>query len=1083
MTTSQTNNVTRTFQTTADLIFNVLELPNLILGVGNYLNSGYSLSVQGVSGLPLECVECIQMKPESTIEYQVYKTKQKKIVSKVNFEKNLSFNSDIFSKFKSAVIEPIINGERVIGIIEIFLFVDVTDISENIILKIDAIVKQAAFLFEKQSEVDKYKALVDSIREISSKETDIDRIAVKEIKSFKTKEIKIFKTIYQQVKERLNMPDMSIALYDKYNDKIEFVLISENGALKPNPNAKKAKDHKKSNEVIQSKREVYYKDRNELKEVDGKIVNRKGSWLGVPIILRGEIIGIIAVYDMYKPYRFNDNDIYIVKSLAFQAAIAIKNSRLYDNLNKEVRAKTAKLEEEHNTLKTLINSLPSHIYFKDTNSRFRIANNAVIRSFGKNSESEIIDKTDHDLHKESHLADRFSEDEKQIFITGKPLLDHEEKIIDNSGNERFLSTNKIPVRDENGRIYGLIGINHNITELKCAFEISEAAHNSKKLDDLYPKIYKTIKKLMNPENFYITLKNKANEKFFIPFFKDIKYNKYELELFAQKGLSSFVFNTQRPLISNPEFRKQLVDEGKVQDIESPAESWLGVPLKTTEGIIGVLAVQSYTKDVEYSEADMKMLMYISEQIAMAIERVRTGEELRKYQQQLEELVEERTKKLNDSLNRRKALEDLSRDIAATIEPDALFKLIHQRATDIGLYTDNMYIALFDENNYQISFPLAYKLGLYQISFPLAYKNGKKINIESRPFGNGRTEEIIKTGEPILIKTRKESEEWYLKEGREEYINDPLSSWVGVPIKKGSNVIGVIANFHPKKEYVYDEDDQNILQSLANMTAVAFDNARLIKGLNRTKKELQRKVSELEKAQNDIANKERELAITGVVMDFIHKMNNIAGTIPPWITLIERKMKTANNVDKKVYEFLNKIKKEANLILKEANSLKNKPSEEKENLNIVEVVGSIIAQVELMASPDIIIGFDSEFDSCYVYAAYSQLASAIYNIVDNSIKAISLNTEQEGKLDVKIYRDNKKNDKNVIIEIKDSGIGIPANRVQSIFKYGNSFWKDYKGSGYGLWRTKTIIQSIGGNVQVSSKEGKGSSFKIILPINN
>jgi GAF domain-containing protein len=106
------------------------------------------------------------------------------------------------------------------------------------------------------------------------------------------------------------------------------------------------------------------------------------------------------------------------------------------------------------------------------------------------------------------------------------------------------------------------------------------------------------------------------------------------------------------------------------------------------------------------------------------------------------------------------------------------------------------------------------------------KAGGAIDVETRKAGKGRTEEIIRSKKPIFISTRKESIEWYKKEGREEYIDDPLASWIGVPIKSEDKVLGVIATYHPTKDNVYQKDDLLILQGIADQAAVAIDNAHL-----------------------------------------------------------------------------------------------------------------------------------------------------------------------------------------------------------------------------------------------------------------
>ena len=106
---------------------------------------------------------------------------------------------------------------------------------------------------------------------------------------------------------------------------------------------------------------------------------------------------------------------------------------------------------------------------------------------------------------------------------------------------------------------------------------------------------------------------------------------------------------------------------------------------------------------------------------------------------------------------------------------------------------------------------------------------------SRKAGAGRTEHIIRAKAPLFIETRAKSEEWYDQPGRGEYIGDPLASWIGVPMISGSQVIGVVAAYHKTDDYIYSEDDVEVLQAIANQSAIAL--------------EVTKKVAELKASQN------------------------------------------------------------------------------------------------------------------------------------------------------------------------------------------------------------------------------------------
>jgi sigma-B regulation protein RsbU (phosphoserine phosphatase) len=135
----------------------------------------------------------------------------------------------------------------------------------------------------------------------------------------------------------------------------------------------------------------------------------------------------------------------------------------------ERRRVEAELEQERRLLRALMDVLPDKIYFKDTASRFICVNKAKLEKHGLHSAEEIVGKTDFDFFTPERAQQAY-EDEQRIMSTGEPLLDHEEKDVRASGNERWVSTTKLPLRDAEGRIVGTFGLSRDVTARKEAEE-------------------------------------------------------------------------------------------------------------------------------------------------------------------------------------------------------------------------------------------------------------------------------------------------------------------------------------------------------------------------------------------------------------------------------------------------------------------------------------------------------------------------------------------------------------------------------------------------------------------------------------
>ncbi|MBD3308013.1 diguanylate cyclase [candidate division KSB3 bacterium] len=121
--------------------------------------------------------------------------------------------------------------------------------------------------------------------------------------------------------------------------------------------------------------------------------------------------------------------------------------------------------EDHTLLRTLIDNLPDYIFIKDTESRYVINNLAHIKILGATSQAELVGKTDFDVFPHD-LAQQYYTTEQGVIASGQPVQDQEEVTIDPQGKLQWLLTTKVPLRNPQGEIVGLVGISHDITERK-----------------------------------------------------------------------------------------------------------------------------------------------------------------------------------------------------------------------------------------------------------------------------------------------------------------------------------------------------------------------------------------------------------------------------------------------------------------------------------------------------------------------------------------------------------------------------------------------------------------------------------------
>jgi PAS domain S-box-containing protein len=145
-----------------------------------------------------------------------------------------------------------------------------------------------------------------------------------------------------------------------------------------------------------------------------------------------------------------------------------------------LRERTEALTEERNLLRTLIDNLPDYIFIKDPESRFVVNNVAHLHVLRAITQDEVAGKTDFDIFPRE-LAEQYYADEQMVIRSGTPLINREETTIDPEGRQQWLLTTKVPVRNSQGQIVGLVGMSRNITTLKqteAALRESEARYRA-----------------------------------------------------------------------------------------------------------------------------------------------------------------------------------------------------------------------------------------------------------------------------------------------------------------------------------------------------------------------------------------------------------------------------------------------------------------------------------------------------------------------------------------------------------------------------------------------------------------------------
>ena len=206
------------------------------------------------------------------------------------------------------------------------------------------------------------------------------------------------------------------------------------------------------------------------------------SFLGVPFFRDNAIVGLLAAAN--RTGGFGEDDKEALEAVA---------PTVFEVILRKFTEETVK--ENEFLMRTIMDSSSDFLFIKDKDSRLVMVNQAYGNIFGVNI-NDIIGKNDYELYHDPETAKSFIENDQNIMETGATLI-YEESTMTIDGFKTYLLT-KVPWRDSNGGILGILGIAHDITELKIAeASLQEMVASLKHSKDYINILYETTGKVLS----------------------------------------------------------------------------------------------------------------------------------------------------------------------------------------------------------------------------------------------------------------------------------------------------------------------------------------------------------------------------------------------------------------------------------------------------------------------------------------------------------------------------------------------------------------------------------------------------------
>ena len=433
---------------------------------------------------------------------------------------------------------------------------------------------------------------------------------------------------FKDITERKNMLDRLRESEEKYRSLFEnmpgvyYCADIEGNIIMINTHGAKLLGYDSPKEIIGKNltKDLYYipEDRKKFLE---ELQKRKGGVEDYEVTLKKRDSTPVIVSTSSHYYYDKEGNIAGVEGIFVDIT---ERKKVEENLRKSQQEFTS-----------LFKSSPEALVYVDEKSNILDINSQFTKLFGyaldeikgKNIDEGII-----------HTQEKIDEGKYYTEKSLKHFVSYESYRKRKDGSIFPVSISASPIKINN-KVKGIITLYQDITERKrndnlqrVLYNISKAANSPITLNQLYKTIHKVLGNIIDTTNFYIALVDVNKDELYFPYYIDEKDEKVPILKFSiTKTLTTYVIKTGKSLLNNNEQYKEMINQGILTPMGSTTDEsiWLGVPLKIEGKIMGAMAVQSYTNPNLYREEDIKLMEFVSNQIATAIERKRMEEELKR----------------------------------------------------------------------------------------------------------------------------------------------------------------------------------------------------------------------------------------------------------------------------------------------------------------------------------------------------------------------------------------------------------------------------------------------------------------------
>ncbi|HEY4651416.1 MAG TPA: ATP-binding protein, partial [Pontibacter sp.] len=641
--------------------------------------------------------------------------------------------------------------------------------------------------------------------------------------------------------------------------------------------------------------------------------------------------------------------------------------------------------------------------------------------------------------------------------------------------------------------------------------------SSKDLNSLYSAIHRELSKIIETRNIYIALCDNSNKFLHFAYLVDQyvdKTSETQVRRPFSSGLSEYIISTGKPLYMQKQELLDLAERENLTIHGTIPEVILCSPLAIGDRIIGVITLQDYQNPDAYVHTDIEILHFISNQVALAIERKRNEEQINNQNAKLNAIFESGTHHMW-SLNRNYELTSFNRNFSNTFERRTGKHLnIFTKLTDSHLVNQHEFTFNFWQQKYENAFkgePQHFEVHLQNP------ESWREVFLNPIYLEDGTFEEVSAIALDITDKKRSQlalaqNEEKFrhiFESFQDVYYRTSIHGDLELVSPSARQLFGYTqeeiigrditflyvdpAERDRMRQHVLEQKiirDYEILMKRKDGSQITvLADARLmydkagkpmaLEGVIRDVSELKRTQDELLQAKEEAENllKAKTQFLANMSHELRTPMNGIIGMID---------LLTHINTDPEQQEYIDTLRKSSDALLAILNDILDlskiqagKLVLHESSVDLHDTLGKIHSLFANRAQQkDLHFTYSISPDTPrYVLTDETRLLQVLSNLTSNAIKftnagEVSISVESE-------LLNNRKEEYMLHVRVKDSGIGISPEDQQLLFtdftQLDNSSTKTFGGTGLGLAISRQLTHIMGGEIGVESEQHNGSTF--------